>query len=339
MKRLPARISVVLAVALAQVLAQTPAQRLRMEAGNLYREGRHRDILLRVSPNLAESPDCADLWVMAAEANLKLDEPARAVEQFEKAIHLQPTIRSLCLNLGYAYTKVGRLDDARKTFQSFVGGNTPDRMARAHVGLGLISLEESDTASARASFEAAIKLGSDDQRPYFRLAQLQLTEGDALAAIANFEAALKRDPLQHGAAYGLARAHARAGHAAEAATWESRHRRILAASDGIHSAIEALSRAPDPAVARLAIARLYLSVSAETEAANWLRRGFEAAGDARDVRAALLSAGFTGSDSSLAASALRKFQDRLKAEPRTLRGLDVLTKMTESRPTPAESRP
>ena len=71
----------------------------------------------------------------------------------------------------------------------------------------------------------------DDMRPDYRLGQIFLQNGEHARAIAAFSAALGKDELHHGAAYGLARAHALAGTRPEAKAATERHREILDASD------------------------------------------------------------------------------------------------------------
>jgi tetratricopeptide (TPR) repeat protein len=262
--------------------AQETRGDLRRELGELWAEQRYDDLLRRVGPNLEARPEAADLWMMAAEAALKLEDHGRAIAWFEKSLALSPKLGGAAINLGFAYLKADRLDDAGKAFAPFLKDPSKGRAAKAHYGLGLVLSARGEEDKAREAWEHAAALNPDDVRPHYRLGQLALQSGDSARAQRLFAAVLEKDDLHHGAAYGLARALGASGPgepgAAEAA---ERHRRILAVSDALPAMIRRLGEAQDPVAARIAISEKLLEAGARQSAMVWRRRAEELRGRER----------------------------------------------------------
>lgn len=268
----PAAVCALVAWTALPVIAQD-SRALRKELTSLWKERRYDDLIRVVTPRLSEAPEDASLWIMAAEAGLMMEDHDAAIARFEKGRKLDPAIAPMTINLGFAYLKADRLDDAAAVFREFggkdVGKGHRDRAAKAAYGLGLVESARGRAAQAKAFFTTADDLDPSDARAPYRRGQIALEEGDAAAAIARFEAAIARDPLHVGAAYGLARAHALANHAEDAARWTARHAKLLETTDAVTVLIRRLRHAERPADARIAIGRRFDEIGATAEARAW----------------------------------------------------------------------
>jgi tetratricopeptide (TPR) repeat protein len=267
----------VASLSLASPCLAQDSRALRADLGRLWQEQRYDDLLRRVRSHLADSPEAADLWIMAAEAALKIEDFPRAVESFERGVKLRPSLRAAAINVGFAYLKVDRLADARRVFESFTRDADKARAAKAHYGLGLALAAANDPEGAKKAFAESARLDASDPRPQYRLGQLALEAGDARGAIPLFLAALEGDELHRGAAYGLARAHGILGDAAASTHWADRHRQILETDDAVTMLIRKLgepARSTDPAgpvEQRLQIALRLVQGRAPRRAAFWFK--------------------------------------------------------------------
>lgn len=261
-----------LSVMAAAAMTQDPRAQLKRSLTELWTEQRYEELLKTVQPHLVDRPEAAELWMMAAEAALKAEDHARAIECFEKSVALSPGLKGAAINLGFAYLKADRPDDAEKVFQPFLKESNKPRAAKAHYGLGLVMAARGETAKAKAAFEAAAAMNPDDVRPHYRLGQIALQAGDWENAVLLLSLVLSKDDLHHGAAYGLARAYAGLGRKDDADRAAEAHRKILDVSDALPGMIRKLADAKDPVAARLAIRDRLLLVGARKAATLWSQR-------------------------------------------------------------------
>jgi tetratricopeptide (TPR) repeat protein len=187
-------------------------------------------------------------------------------------VALSPGLEAAAINLGFAYLKADRPDDAEKIFQPFLKDSNKQRAAKAHYGLGLVMAARGETAKAKAVFEAAAALNPDDVRPHYRLGQIALQAGDWENAVLLFSLVLSKDDLHHGAAYGLSRAYAGLGRKDDADRAAEAHRKILDVSDALPGLIRKLADAKDPVAARLAIGQRLSEAGAPKSGHAWYKR-------------------------------------------------------------------
>jgi tetratricopeptide (TPR) repeat protein len=253
-------------------VASRPAEDLRIEAAKLFHERRFEELLEKLKPLLVDDPVAADLWIMAAEASLQLEDHALAAARFERGLALRPALASASVNLGLAYLKLDRYDDARAVLRRFERDPRPERAAKARYGLGLAALADGDREAARAAFEAARSLAPDDARPRYRTALLDLEDGKFDLAAEGFRDALELDRLHHGAAYGLSRALKLGGKAAEGARWAKRHVELIDLAESIRRSLRELPRSATPAQTCFDLAALYVCAQDKPKAEFWLAR-------------------------------------------------------------------
>ena len=84
-----------------------------------------------------------------------LGEPERAIAPLEAALALDPGLPQAYANLGFAYGRAGRLDDAARTFRAGLGE------AAALVDLAVLHDERNEPTEARALRERAYALDPD----------------------------------------------------------------------------------------------------------------------------------------------------------------------------------
>lgn len=229
-----------------------------------------------LKPHLVDTTESADLWVMAAESSMALEDFGAAAERFEKALRLRPALQPLCVNLGLAYVRLDRVDDGRNFLRPFVDDPRPERAAKACLGLGIASAALGETKEARTWFERATTLQPDDARPRYRLGVLDFEAGLHANAIARFREALLRDRLHHGAANGLARALRAAGLLPEAEIAARRHAELVDVADGIRRTLRELPGSATPAKTCFDLASLYIIAGDKKTAMKWLDRSLAA---------------------------------------------------------------
>lgn len=250
-------------------------EELRAAAGRLYRERRFDDLLDLVKPELADAAAAADLWLMAAEASYALEDFDAAIGRFERAKRLRPELAPLTVNLGVAYARAGRFEEAWTALEAFQKDERPERRAKASYGKGIVAAAEGFPDAARAAFKGAADLAPDDARPRYRLGLLALEERAFDEAAEFFRDALVRDRLHHGAAYGLARALRGQGRTAEAVAAEKAHAELIDVAESIRRTMRDLATSKNRAQTCFNLASLHAIAKDKPSAVYWLERCLE----------------------------------------------------------------
>lgn len=114
-----------------------------------------------------------------------------AIRHFEQSIAFgsHPDVRS---NLGKAYLKAGRLEDAKRELTSALKANPQD--AAAHVALGQVFQRQGAAKRAESEFRRAIDLDASLAIAFSNLGQLQLEQNQFEAAAANLQTAVELEP-------------------------------------------------------------------------------------------------------------------------------------------------
>ena len=108
---------------------------------------------------LSQMNDDADLFALLGMVLIQKGDPEGSIVYLENAAALQPDAVRMRNNLGIAFKRVGRLQEAEAAYRraiSIDGG-----YAQAHYNLGVVLIERGDFRDAAASFQAAVNLDTE----------------------------------------------------------------------------------------------------------------------------------------------------------------------------------
>lgn len=130
------------------------------------------------------------------KAYLRVHELAKAVPAMEEASRLNPTDLDNLRNLGTAYMdlKPQRLAEAEKSFKAIVVQD--EHYAAAYNGLGLVAVQRGDGDAARANFEKAIGLDSEQYEAILNLGILYQRTGHREQALRYLTMFLEKAPRE-----------------------------------------------------------------------------------------------------------------------------------------------
>jgi len=140
----------------------------------------------------------------------------RAVEEFDRALALNPRYIEAHIHRGIALTELGRVAEAEASFQQAANHDRPTgagfsrhvaaQLANLHAGLGEAYAEAGALSDAVAQYTRSVELGPDFHDVRYRLARLLLEGGNALEAREHLERIVAANPefVDARAALGLA---------------------------------------------------------------------------------------------------------------------------------------
>ncbi len=128
---------------------------------------------------------------------------ARAKEEFERAIALDPEHVNSHANLGIAYYCLGKYDSAGTALRTALGHDP--RHLHSHYTLGLIySAQGKQYELALKAFEQVAQADPDDPLVHYYLGQVKAKQGRSEEAIAALRTAIRLNPYNTSAYYALA---------------------------------------------------------------------------------------------------------------------------------------
>jgi protein O-GlcNAc transferase len=125
-----------------------------------------------------------------AQAALDKNEYAAAVTPLQQFIAEKPDVAYAHFQLGYAYTALKRMDEARTEYERCVA--IDPKMSEAQLNLGILLLEK-DSAGAVAPLRKAVELMPSQSRPRYLLGLAQERSNDLPGAAESFEGAAGLD--------------------------------------------------------------------------------------------------------------------------------------------------
>ena len=161
-----------------------------------------RDELTLWRTTIATSPDLAlarnDLGLLYEQ----LDQPAKAYQQYTKAVTLQPRSYTARTTAGMFLAKHGRTDDAIEQLQLALQANS--RFVKAHFTLGVIYAMKGDPKRAAMHYQDAVNIDPFFAEAYYGLGNVQAQLGQFDAAAAALARCVEIDPAHHRAHLNLA---------------------------------------------------------------------------------------------------------------------------------------
>jgi len=139
---------------------------------------------------------------------------AKAIENFEVALRINPRYIYAHTVLGFAFAIQGRLTEALEQFDDAL--RIAPRYARAHTGLGLVFARQGKLSEASDQFRRALESATGDAQAHFYLGLIQKKQGQWEEAAAHFRQAVRADPNSEQVQYQWGLALAEGGKLSEA---------------------------------------------------------------------------------------------------------------------------
>ncbi|MCB0237389.1 MAG: tetratricopeptide repeat protein, partial [Anaerolineae bacterium] len=234
----------------------------------------------------------------------KLDD---AISNFEQALAIDPSLAEASLQLSAAYRDSGDAERAQEIINQLTNdaAASPAVVAQAHIQLGVMALEASDTATALAQFRAAKKADPTVVGSYFQLAQILLQQGKPADALKQYTAAVEANPASAEAHFELGKA-------------------LLRNSDDPRSAIDELEKAveinPGYVEAYLQLSQALVLAGQENRAEVLLNRALKLAQRPELAARVLVQRGELLRQAGETGAAVSDFEAAIDKDPRNLAG-------------------
>lgn len=132
-----------------------------------------------------------------------------ALRDYNRSIELDPSIPNPYNNRGLIFYESGRYEEAVKDFRKAV--ELDPKLLNSYQNLGLAYMELRDYESARKSFEAGLRISPMEPSLLLNRGFLRMTTGEYFLAAADFEASIKYGPNEPEAYWGAGLAYLRLG--------------------------------------------------------------------------------------------------------------------------------
>lgn len=158
----------------------------------------------------------ADVHHLLGLSRSLLGQHERAVDEFDRALALNPRYIEAHIHRGIALSELGRVEEAETAFRQAAAHDrsagpgfsrhVAAQLANQHAALGDAYAEAGALAEAVAQYVRAVELGPDFHDLRYRLARLMLEKGNALDAREHLERIVAANPdfVDARAALGLA---------------------------------------------------------------------------------------------------------------------------------------
>jgi protein O-mannosyl-transferase len=139
---------------------------------------------------------------------------AKAIENFEAALRIDPRNTYAHTALGFAFAIQGRLTEALEQYDDAL--RIAPRFASAHTGLGLVFARQGKLSEASDQFRRALEIDAGDAQAHTNLGLILKKQGQRGEAAAHFRQAVRADPNSEQAQYQWGLALAEEGKLSEA---------------------------------------------------------------------------------------------------------------------------
>jgi tetratricopeptide (TPR) repeat protein len=134
----------------------------------------------------------ADAWMLAGMTHLRLGEPAKARDNLDKALRVNPALPGAYTLSGMAKSRAGDEDGAALAYRKALDLDPNDFEANLRLGAAL--RHKGDLAAAKRYLGAAVRLDASSILARHQMAQLNITEGRDAEAAADLEAIIGHAP-------------------------------------------------------------------------------------------------------------------------------------------------
>jgi tetratricopeptide (TPR) repeat protein len=155
-----------------------------------YDKGDYNQAIQLLSQYILQKPNEPEAYFYLGNAFLKKDMLDSAVVQYKKALDLKSKYWQALYQLGYAYYKQKRYDEAKETFET---GLKIKERGEFYNGLGLVQMAMDSLKDADLSFRKAISYDPKNPEYHKNLGDVNLKKGVLVIAIQSYDDALALD--------------------------------------------------------------------------------------------------------------------------------------------------
>jgi tetratricopeptide (TPR) repeat protein len=226
------------------------------------------DALDCVQSWLEQEPDNAAAWFLRGKAYEILMDTGEALANFERAVELDPALRTARLALAEQLLATGRPQAALEHFQ-YLDQEVPDSrdrllgQARAYADLGRLD-------DGRVLLDRLLTRHPEDVQALTTRGRLELASQRPATAEPWLRKALARSPYERDATYLLHSCMVRLGNKAEAARLQARLKTIGRDLKRLQSLVEQVYRSPQDPSPRCAAGKIFLDIGNDKEGLRWL---------------------------------------------------------------------
>ncbi len=168
-------------------------------------EGHYADAVLPLETCVRLDPQNAEARLLLGRAYHNLNRTLPAIEQFKKALALQPGLPLAHYHLGYAYQSLGNRKTALEEFKMEV--KRSPTFYESYWRAGNIELERGHFDAAEALFRKGVSLKAQAYQAHYGLARVLLARKQFQEAEGELKEALRSNPNNVEVHYALARAY------------------------------------------------------------------------------------------------------------------------------------
>ena len=172
-----------------------------------YDEGIRRLRAMADASPTSNDSHAADLHMMLGSAFAEQKEYDTALEEYRKALAIDPSQEPTHYLAGLALIRGGHPKDAVEELRTALKLNPSDALAKYHLAFALIQIRE--LGEAPGLLREVIQQDPKYADAYYEMGKLQLEQGDAKGAIASLESGTKANPEADYIHYQLAMAYRR----------------------------------------------------------------------------------------------------------------------------------
>lgn len=155
-----------------------------------YEKGDYDQAVQLLNQYILQKPNDQDAYFYLGNVFLKKEMLDSAVVQYKKALDLKSKYWQALYQLGYAYYKQKRYDEAKETFE---GGLKIKERGEFYNGLGLVQMAMDSLKDADFSFRKAISYDPKNPEFHKNLGDVNFKKGVLVIAIESYQEALKLD--------------------------------------------------------------------------------------------------------------------------------------------------
>ena len=157
----------------------------------LIASGRRREGIARIE-QVAKKESSADAYLLAGSTLLELNDFARARDDLEIALRLNPKLPGIYSLIGTARDNTGDLERAEAAFRQALKINADDFTANLY--LGAMLLKRRELQEAKSYLEHALELNPSSSMARYEFAMLESLSGQYEAALHDLQTVAKDDP-------------------------------------------------------------------------------------------------------------------------------------------------